>query len=220
MTINTLTLLPSAPSRTSSPATFNSEAEAFVAAMEDFVPELNTAIGQMNADFASANYSGDWSSDTGSASAGDVYSHNGALWILLSSTGDITGTEPSASNTDWLLIGGSPIGEAVLQTLSGTTPTWTLSSGAAATLTLSGNTTITLSGFPSGSVAFFAFLRVIQDAGASGYTLGFSGATVKTEAGSGLPTMSATASAIDDYVLYSIDNGTTVVIRRVSRDVQ
>lgn len=219
MTINTLTLLPSAPSRTSSPATFNAEAEAFVAAMEDFVPELNTAIGQMNADFASANYSGDWSSDTGSASAGDVYSHNGALWILLSSTGDITGTEPSASNTDWLLIGNSPTGEAVLQTLTGTTPTWSIADGAAAQITLSGNTTITLDDWPSGTVVSFLWLRVVQDGSASGYTLAFSGSTIKSEAGLGLPTLSAGAGDVDDFVIYSKDNGTNAVIKRVVRDV-
>lgn len=53
---------------------------------------------------------GAWSSQTGAASAGDVYTNNNETWVLLVNLADITSSEPSASNSDW------QIASAVYQT--------------------------------------------------------------------------------------------------------
>lgn len=218
MTIDAITTLPEAPDRNDSPGDFTTKADSLVAALVSFVSEMNTSISQMNLEFTGTYYDGAWSAATGSKTAPKIYSHNGAIWLLLNNVADITAETPFLSNSNYLIIGNNNTGESVLQTLSGTTPTWTMSDGAAAQLTLSGNSTITLAGEPSGSVCFFAFLRIKQDGSGSGYTLAFSGATVTTEDGLGLPAMSGGANDIDDYVLYTLDNGTTYVIRRITRN--
>lgn len=219
MTIPVISTLPSAPSRSQDPTNFNTTADAFMTALISMVSEVNTSISQMNLEFNGTYYDGAWSSASGAKTAPKIYSHNNSVWLLVTSVGDITTETPSASNTKYILIGNSPVGEAVLQTLTTTTPTWTMTNGAAATITLTGNTTITLAGEPAGTVVTYAFLRIIQNAGASGYTVAFAGATVKTEDGLGLPALSAGASDIDDFVLYTLDNGVNYVIRRVVRNV-
>ena len=223
MTIPAISTLPSAPSRTSSPATFNTDAEAFITALISMVTELNTAITNMNLDFSGTYLDGAWSSATGAKTAPKIYTHNDVVWLLHTNVSDITAETPSASNDAYYLpIGNLPVGEAVKQTLTTTTPTWTMSDGAAAVVdlqTTGGNTTITLAGEPAGTVVHYAFLRVIQDDSASGYTIGFSGATVQTEDGLGLPALSAGANDVDDFVLYSLDNGTNYTIKRVARNV-
>lgn len=220
MAISAISTLPSAPSRTSSPATFNTDAEAFITAMLSMVTELNTSIGQMNLEFSATNYDGAWSSATGAKTAPKIYSHNNSVWLLVTSVADITAETPSVSNAKYLLIGNQPAGEMVTQALSGTTPTWTVTSGPYATITLSGNTTITLAGEPAGSVATPLILKVTQDGSASGYTLAFSGATVKTEGGNGLPQLSSSASAVDYLAFITDDNGTSYAIKIVLKDVK
>ena len=217
--VDSVSTLPSAPSRTSAPSTFNTDADTFVAALVAMVTELNTSISQMNLEFSGTYYDGAWSAATGSKTAPKIYSHSNSVWLLLNNVADITTETPSNSNSNYLLIGNAPAGEMITQTLSTTTPTWTVSDGPFAEITLSGNTTITLAGEPAGNVATPLILKVTQDAGANGYTLSFTGATIKTEQGIGLGTLSAGASDVDYIALITDDNGTSYAAKIALRNV-
>lgn len=217
--VDAVSTLPAAPSRNSAPATFNTDAETFLTAMAAMVTELNTSISQMNLEFTGTYYDGAWSSATGAKTAPKIYSHNDSVWLLVNNVANITTETPSVSNANYLLIGNAPAGEMLTQTLSGTTPTWTVGDGPFAEITLSGNTTITLSGEPAGSVATPLILKVTQDAGGSGYTLGFSGATIKTEGANGVGSLSSGASDVDYIGLITDDNGTSYAVKLALRNV-
>lgn len=218
--VDAVSTLPAAPSRTQDPVNFNATSEAFVSALVTLVTELNTSISQMNLEFTGTYYDGAWSSASGAKTAPKIYSHNNSVWLLVTSVADITAETPSASNAKYLLIGNSPAGEMKKQTLSGTTPTWTVTTAPFAEITLSGNTTITLAGEPSGSVATPLILKVTQNAGGSGYTLAFAGATIKTEGGNGLPQLSSAANAVDYIALITDDNGTSYAVKIVFKDIK
>ena len=217
--VDAVSTLPSAPSRSQAPATFNTDADAFMAALISMVTELNTSISQMNLEFSGTYYDGPWSAATGAKTAPKIYSHNDSVWLLVTSVADITTETPSNSNTKYLLIGNAPAGEMITQTLSGTTPTWTVTDGPFAEITLSGNTTITLAGEPAGSVATPLILKVTQDGAGSGYTLGFSGATIKTEGANGLGSLSSGASDVDYIALITDDNGTSYAAKIAMRNI-
>ena len=136
MTISTFsTSFSTAPDR-SDPTTFSDRADSFVVSMVEWSAEANTIIGQMNADIAQANtdattasnsataaaaagnFQGAWSSATGAASAGESYSHNSSVWALVVAAADITATEPSASNSDWVLLS-APDVSSINRTASG-----------------------------------------------------------------------------------------------------
>lgn len=51
-------------------------------------------------------YQGEWSSATGAATEGSSYLHNEFIWMLLYDVANITATEPSNANSDWLLVAG------------------------------------------------------------------------------------------------------------------
>lgn len=91
--------------------------------------------------------------------------------------------------------------------LSGTTPSVNCEAGNAFSLTLSGNTTFTFSNPPASGTAYSFSLEVIQDASASGYTITWP-ASVDWPAATA-PTLTATASAVDVFVFYTRDGGTT-----------
>jgi hypothetical protein len=73
--------------------------------------------------------------------------------------------------------------------------------------TLTENTTFTFSNPPASGTAYGFSLKIIQDASASGYTV-----TWPTEVdwpSATAPTLTATASAVDQFVFYTHDGGTT-----------
>ncbi len=121
----TISTLPDAPS-TSDPTNFDTEADAFVAALAGLVTDINTWAGQANtvagevntaasatgdaADYAetaaaAANYQGAWSGLTGAATAGWTVGHNGIIWLLEANLADITAAEPGVS-ASWTALTG------------------------------------------------------------------------------------------------------------------
>ena len=79
--------------------------------------------------------------------------------------------------------------------------------------TLSENTTFTFSSTPPSGIAYGFSLKIVQDAGASGYTVTWPAAVVwpyaDKYAASGAPRLTGTASAVDQFVFYTYDGGTT-----------
>jgi hypothetical protein len=94
-----------------------------------------------------------------------------------------------------------------LETLSGTSVTIDLHTSTNFTHTLSGTTSYTFSN-PEGSGYVSAFtLKVIQDSSASGYAITWPSDV--DWAGGTAPTLTATANAVDIFVFYTNDGGTT-----------
>ena len=94
-----------------------------------------------------------------------------------------------------------------LETLSGTSVTIDLHTSTNFTHTLSGTTSYTFSN-PEGSGHVSAFtLKVIQDSSASGYAITWP--TSVDWPGGTAPTLTATANAVDIFVFYTNDGGTT-----------
>jgi cytoskeletal protein CcmA (bactofilin family) len=79
--------------------------------------------------------------------------------------------------------------------------------------TLSENTTFTISNPPANGTAYGFSLKIIQDASASGYTVTWPSAILWPNsdqyAASGVPRLTSTASAVDQFVFYTHDGGTT-----------
>ena len=79
--------------------------------------------------------------------------------------------------------------------------------------TLSENTTVTISNPPANGTAYGFSLKIIQDASASGYTVTWPSAIIWPRsdqyAASGVPRLTSTASAVDQFVFYTHDGGTT-----------
>lgn len=71
---------------------------------------------------------------------------------------------------------------------------------------LTENTTFTFSNPPASGRAFAFTLKLVQDAGASGFTVGWPASVDWPSATA--PTLTATASAIDIFVFYTHDGGT------------
>jgi len=93
-------------------------------------------------------------------------------------------------------------------TSSSGTATLNCETGNVFSLTLSENvTTFTWSNPPASGTAYGFSLKVIQDAGASGYTITWP-ASVDFPSGTA-PTLTDTASAVDQFVFYTHDGGTT-----------
>ena len=89
---------------------------------------------------------------------------------------------------------------------SGTTPAVNCETGNAFSHTLSGNTTFTFSNPPASGTAYSFSIEVIQDSGASGYTVTWPTSVDWPSATA--PTLTATASAKDVFVFYTRDGGT------------
>ena len=73
--------------------------------------------------------------------------------------------------------------------------------------TLTENTTFTFSNPPATGTSYGFALKIVQDAGASGFTVTWP--TSVDYAGATAPTLTATASAVDVLVFYTHDGGTT-----------
>ena len=73
--------------------------------------------------------------------------------------------------------------------------------------TLTENTTFTFSNPPATGTAYGMSLKIIQDASASGYTVTWPTSVDWPSATA--PTLTATASAVDQFVFYTHDGGTT-----------
>ena len=80
-------------------------------------------------------------------------------------------------------------------------------------ITLSENTTFTFSNPPSNGTAYGFSLKIVQDASASGYTVTWPSAilwpSLDQYGTTGAPRLTSTASAIDQFVFYTHDGGTT-----------
>jgi len=107
-------------------------------------------------------------------------------------------------------------GELVVDSYNETFGTITSSSGAATidceagnvfSHTLTENTTYTFSNPPSSGTAYGFSLKIIQDSGASGYTITWP-TSVDWPQGTA-PSLTETASAVDQFVFYTHDGGTT-----------
>lgn len=102
------------------PTTFAERADPQYAYQAQLSVDLNTTVDAINivsseveasaADAeqaaetasSSANFIGRWDEATGAATKGSVYYHSGQNWQLLDDIADITASEPSNSNSEWL----------------------------------------------------------------------------------------------------------------------
>jgi hypothetical protein len=125
----TITPLPTAPRRGDAPATFSNNANAWVASLGTFTTEANAAgayidqavldadadrvaaeaakVDAENAEAgatSAANYKGEWSSLTGPLAIPASVAHSGAVWMLVDSLADVTASEPTLVNTDWIAL--------------------------------------------------------------------------------------------------------------------
>jgi len=79
--------------------------------------------------------------------------------------------------------------------------------------TLSENTTFTFSNPPASGTAYGFSLKIVQDASASGYTVTWPSSvdwpSADAPASLGAPRLTSTASAVDQFVFYTHDGGTT-----------
>ena len=108
-------------------------------------------------------------------------------------------------------------GEIIADSYNETFATISSSSGSAAinceagnvfSLTLTGNiSTFSWNNTPTSGVAYGFSLKVIQDSSASGYTISWPSAVDWPNATA--PTLTSTASAVDQFVFYTHDGGTT-----------
>ena len=73
--------------------------------------------------------------------------------------------------------------------------------------TLTENTTFTFSNPPASGTAYGFSLKIVQDASASGYTVTWPTSVDWPSATA--PTLTSTASAVDQFVFYTHDGGTT-----------
>ncbi|MDG1950028.1 MAG: hypothetical protein P8J32_04430 [bacterium] len=116
---------------------------------------------------------------------------------------------------DFLSIEGSGLAEGYT-VLTGATPSISLSSGGAFSLTLSGNTTVSFTGAPATGTSGFS-LKVKQDAGGSGFTVTWP-ASVQWPGGTA-PALTATADKSDVFVFTTDDGGSSFVGLVAGKDI-
>ena len=132
-------------------------------------------------------------------------------------------TDPSADATNWVQISlgsfagdvsvaGELIAESYNETyvaVTSTTNATTINCEAGNTFShvLTEGTTFTFSNPPASGTSFAFTLKIVQDASASGYTVTWPASVDWPSATA--PTLTATASAVDVFVFYTHDGGTT-----------
>ena len=116
---------------------------------------------------------------------------------------------------DFLSIEGSGLAEGYTA-LTGATPSLSLSAGGSFSLTLSGNTTLSLADAPATGSSGFT-LKVSQDAGGSGFTVTWP-ASVKWPGGSA-PELTATADKTDAFIFTTSDAGSTYTGLVAGKDI-
>ena len=116
---------------------------------------------------------------------------------------------------DFLSIEGSGLAEGYT-VLTGATPSISLSSGGAFSLTLSGNTTISFADAPATGASGFS-LAITQDAGGSGFTVTWP-ASVKWPTGTA-PVLTATADKTDAFIFTTSDGGTSFIGLVAGKDI-
>ena len=79
-----------------------SQGQSLLTATEGFAI---TAQGAAEMAASSANFKGQWINLTGALNIPATVEHNGVLWILLNNLPDVTLSEPTSGNSDWLSFG-------------------------------------------------------------------------------------------------------------------
>ena len=92
-------------------------------------------------------------------------------------------------------------------TSSANTVTLDCSTGNSFKHVLTEDTSVEFSNVPTTGTGFVCSLEIVQDAGASGFTVSWANGTIWP--GASAPTLTATASATDVFVFNTIDGGTT-----------
>jgi hypothetical protein len=111
----------------------------------------------------------------------------------------------------------------VAVTSSGLATTIDCEAGNVFSHTLSENTTFTFSNPPASGTAYGFSLKIVQDASASGYTITWPSALdwprADRAASTNAPTLTPSASAVDQFVFYTHDGGTTWYGFTVGKDI-
>ena len=146
-----ITPLPTPPQPGDTPAEFNTNAFAWVDAIDTFTTEANALATAVDADataaaasavsaassatdatnastaaLAAANFKGNWSDLTGALNKPASVYHNSVVWMLLNNLANVTTSQPGVS-ADWTAI--SAQGGADVQTFT-SSGTWTKPDGA------------------------------------------------------------------------------------------
>lgn len=218
MTVPSIATLPTAPNRaTDTPTEYVTAADAYVAALVTLATEINSTIAAWNSEVVGSTYLGLWSAQTGAKNVPVTVQHNGVLWALILNVADITLSEPTDANADWVRVGAYPFYDVVVGTLSGTTPAIDTSTGNHFTLTLSGATTPTFTNPPASGTARGFVLEVAQDAGASEYGITWP-ASVDWRSSGAAPTLSIGANDVDLFFFTTRDGGTTWLGALIGKD--
>lgn len=128
--------LPPAPSRQDAAGTFNSKADAHLAAQPVWTDEVNAVATEVNANTnsaavsansataseqtsaANANFKGGWSGLTGALNIPASVQHNNKTWMALTNIADVAASEPVEGNADWQIVGISLDTLALIQSIA------------------------------------------------------------------------------------------------------
>lgn len=109
------------PVRTQDQTTFSNNTANLLTWWPNSVPETNTAVAFVNdraieinsisqstaslsdTIVTASNFKGDWASLSGALNVPATVYHDGIYWQLLINVSDVTGSEPSLTNTEWAL---------------------------------------------------------------------------------------------------------------------
>ena len=220
-----ISALPSPPSR-QDPANFADEADAFLGALPTFQSQVNAAgvFIEGKAVTVGNNFVGNYSAGTTYSIGQSVLYTDDLFYISLVNSN--VGNTPDISPSQWFPVpdvslanytGNATINGELIATSYNETFVAVTSTSNAVTVnceagnsfshTLTENTTFTFSNPPTTGTAYGFTLKIVQDAGASGYTVTWPTSVDWPSATA--PTLTATASAVDVFVFYTHDGGTT-----------